>query len=164
MVFIGDDFRHEKSISCSFGGDTIEKYTVINIDKYSVLHEQLTPEFQSDVIIVYPLQLDDERFIKNDLSHLITDLKELILKREKFFKDCEELSNIENLEERKTQMLLVKTDEQMIDCIKDRINNGVLPLYKWMIYTNYNDYFHPLGRIIKTDYLLYLRDLRKENT
>ena len=90
-------------------------------------------------------------------------MKELILKREKFFKDCEELSNIRNLEKRKTQMLLIETDGQMIDYIKDRINNDVLPLYKWMIYTNYNGYFHPLGRIIKTDYLLYLRDLRKEN-
>ena len=154
---------NKQSISCSFGGDIIEKYTVINIEKYTVLHKQLTPEFQANVIIIYPSQLENEIFLKNNLSHLITDLKELILKREKFFKDCEELSNIENLEERKTQMLLVKTDEQMIDCIKDRINNGVLPLYKWMIYTNYNDYFHPLGRIIKTDYLLYLRDLRKEN-
>lgn len=148
-----------------FGGDTIEKHTVINIEKYSVLHEQLTPEFQSDVIIVYPLKLENEAFLKNNLSHLIIDLKELIPRREKFSKDCEVLSKTKNLEERKSKMLLVKTDEKMIDDIKDRINNDVLPSYKWTIYTNYNDYFHPIGRIVKADYLLYLKDLRieKEN-
>ena len=101
--------------------------------------------------------------IRNNLSHLIVDLKELISKRDKFSKDCEVLSNTRNLEERKSQMLLVKTDEKMIDDIKNRINSDVFPSYKWIIYTNYDDYFHPLGRIIKTDYLLYLRDLRKEN-
>ena len=154
----------EKSISCSFGGDTIEKYTVTNIEKYSILHEQLVPEFQSDVTIVYPLHLDNEMFIKKNLSHLIIDLKELISGRNRFSEDCESLSNTKDLEERKSRLLLVKNDEKVIDKIKNKINSDVLSSYKWMIYTNYNDYFHPLGRIIKTDYLLYLRDLRKEKT
>ena len=51
---------NKQSILCSFGGDTIEKYTITNIEKYSILHEQLVPEFQSDVTIVYPLHLDKE--------------------------------------------------------------------------------------------------------
>ena len=103
-------------------------------------------------------------FIKKNLSHLIIDLKELISGRNSFSEDCESLSNTKDLEERKSRLLLVKNDEKVIDKIKNKINSDVLSSYKWMIYTNYNDYFHPLGRIIKTDYLLYLRDLRKEKT
>ena len=155
---------NKKSISCSFGGDTIEKYTITNIEKYSILHEQLVPEFQSDVTIVYPLHLDNKMFIRKNLSHLIIDLKELISERNRFSEDCESLSNTKDLEEQKSRLLLVKNGEKVIDKIKNKINSDVLPSYKWMIYTNYNDYFHPLGRIIKTDYLLYLRDLRKEKT
>ncbi len=128
---------------------------MIYIENIAVMDNFPTPEFPHSVTWLFPYELNKEEIFKNNLSHTLNDLKELIEQHELLDENKRIYERLKFDSQKENQMRCIKECEKKISEIESKMNEGISPYY-WKMFKDINSYWSEAGRHIKADYVLAL--------
>lgn len=110
-------------------------------------------DFPYTVKWLFPRELNREKIFQDNLSHTLSDLKELVREIDLLNKNQRVLETLKFDSQKEKQKKYIEENKKKIDEIDKRMNEEIAP-YRWRISKNVDTWFE--GLYIKADYLLTL--------
>lgn len=110
-------------------------------------------DFPYTVKWLFPRELNGEKIFQDNLSHTLSDLKELVREIDLLNGNQRVLETLKFDSQKEKQKKYIEENKKKIDEIDKRMNEEIAP-YRWRISKNVDTWFE--GLYIKADYLLTL--------
>lgn len=110
-------------------------------------------DFPYTVKWLFPRELNREKIFQDNLSHTLSDLKELVREIDLLNGNRRVLETLKFDSQKEKQKKYIEENKKKIDEIDKRMNEEITP-YRWRISKNVDTWFE--GLYIKADYLLTL--------
>lgn len=110
-------------------------------------------DFPYTVKWLFPRELNREKIFQDNLSHTLSDLKELVREIDLLNGNQRVLETLKFDSQKEKQKKYIEENKKKIDEIDKRMNEEIAP-YRWRISKNVDTWFE--GLYIKADYLLTL--------
>lgn len=118
-----------------------------------IIESFMTPDFPYKVIRLFPDELCEEEIFKNNLSHILDDLKELIRESKSLEGNQRILECLKFDSQKEKQLKLIDENRKRIYEIDDKMNKEISP-YTWVIHKDFHGYL--FGKYVQADYVLTL--------
>lgn len=110
-------------------------------------------DFPYTVKWLFPRELNREKIFQDNLSHTLSDLKELVREIDLLNGNQRVLETLKFDSQKEKQKKYIEENKKKIDEIDKRMNEEIAP-YRWRVSKNVDTWFE--GLYIKADYLLTL--------
>lgn len=110
-------------------------------------------DFPYTVKWLFPRELNKEKIFQDNLSHTLSDLRELVREIDLLNGNQRVLETLKFDSQKEKQKKYIEENKKKIDEIDKRMNEEIAP-YRWRISKNVDTWFE--GLYIKADYLLTL--------
>lgn len=115
-------------------------------------------DFPYTVKWLFPRELNREKIFQDNLSHTLSDLKELVREIDMLNGNQRILETLKFDSQKEKQKKYIEENKRKIDEIDKRMNEEIAP-YRWRIAKNIDTWLE--GQYIKADYLLALVTVSK---
>jgi hypothetical protein len=114
-----------------------------------------TPDFQYDIIIMYPREVHNEKIFKDNLNNVIEPLKLYIKESEMLDGNRQVFKHLKFESQQNKQKAFIIEGENILKGLLDEMNKDIKPYY-WMIHKDIDTFDSESNMRIKADYILAL--------